>query len=243
VNGLVLDTSALLAYASGTSVEPGAMLTLVDEDPARRSRYPRCASASRSWSWLAPRRAEQVDGGILAWAAAGRPQRLHRADRSTPPTAMRGGDIWALRQTSVSRCLFSNNSDRSQHMPTWRNIEIYDRVCANDGILIDQYRPKDDGAPPDDRAVLQGRSRYLLALHGLAWLSRRQVSTVLMGEHAERRYPVTHNAVVGEHTSDSATVSDDDAPHNLAVILQIDVIANCDILPHNDVVATIEIAA
>jgi hypothetical protein len=33
VNGLVLDTSALLAYASGTSVEPGAMLTLADEDP------------------------------------------------------------------------------------------------------------------------------------------------------------------------------------------------------------------
>lgn len=33
MNGLVLDTSALLAYASGTSVEPGAMLVLADEDP------------------------------------------------------------------------------------------------------------------------------------------------------------------------------------------------------------------
>jgi hypothetical protein len=33
VNGLVLDTSALLAYASGTSVEPGAILTLAEEDP------------------------------------------------------------------------------------------------------------------------------------------------------------------------------------------------------------------
>jgi hypothetical protein len=33
VNGLVLDTSALLAYASGASVEPGAMLALADEDP------------------------------------------------------------------------------------------------------------------------------------------------------------------------------------------------------------------
>ncbi|MGC4791226.1 type II toxin-antitoxin system VapC family toxin [Micromonospora sp. DT178] len=33
MNGLVLDTSALLAYASGTSVEPGAMLTLAEEDP------------------------------------------------------------------------------------------------------------------------------------------------------------------------------------------------------------------
>ena len=33
VNGLVLDTSALLAYASGTSVEPGAMLTLAEEEP------------------------------------------------------------------------------------------------------------------------------------------------------------------------------------------------------------------
>ena len=33
MNGLVLDTSALLAYASGTSVEPGAMLLLADEDP------------------------------------------------------------------------------------------------------------------------------------------------------------------------------------------------------------------
>jgi hypothetical protein len=36
VNGLVLDTSALLAYASGTSVELGAMLTLADEDPAQQ---------------------------------------------------------------------------------------------------------------------------------------------------------------------------------------------------------------
>jgi hypothetical protein len=36
VNGLVLDTSALLAYASGTSVEPGAMLTLADEDPQQQ---------------------------------------------------------------------------------------------------------------------------------------------------------------------------------------------------------------
>jgi hypothetical protein len=33
VNGLVLDTSALLAYASGTSVEPGAMITIAGEDP------------------------------------------------------------------------------------------------------------------------------------------------------------------------------------------------------------------
>ncbi|MGC4748430.1 type II toxin-antitoxin system VapC family toxin [Micromonospora sp. DT201] len=33
MNGLVLDTSALLAYASGTSVEPGAILTLAEEDP------------------------------------------------------------------------------------------------------------------------------------------------------------------------------------------------------------------
>jgi hypothetical protein len=33
VNGLVLDTSAMLAYASGASVEPGAMLALADEDP------------------------------------------------------------------------------------------------------------------------------------------------------------------------------------------------------------------
>jgi hypothetical protein len=36
VNGLVLDTSALLAYASGTSVEPGAMLTLAEEDPEQQ---------------------------------------------------------------------------------------------------------------------------------------------------------------------------------------------------------------
>jgi hypothetical protein len=33
VNGLVLDTSALLAYASGANVEPGALLALADEDP------------------------------------------------------------------------------------------------------------------------------------------------------------------------------------------------------------------
>ncbi|MFC0002861.1 hypothetical protein [Micromonospora siamensis] len=36
MNGLVLDTSALLAYASGTSVEPGAMLTLAEEDPEQQ---------------------------------------------------------------------------------------------------------------------------------------------------------------------------------------------------------------
>ena len=33
MNGLVLDTSALLRYASGKSIEPGQMLTLADEDP------------------------------------------------------------------------------------------------------------------------------------------------------------------------------------------------------------------
>jgi hypothetical protein len=33
VNGLVLDTSALLSYAAGKSIEPGSMLTLADEDP------------------------------------------------------------------------------------------------------------------------------------------------------------------------------------------------------------------
>jgi hypothetical protein len=33
VNGLVLDTSALLRYLSGKSLEPGSMLTLADEDP------------------------------------------------------------------------------------------------------------------------------------------------------------------------------------------------------------------
>jgi len=32
VNGLVLDTSALLAYASGESIEPGAMMALAGED-------------------------------------------------------------------------------------------------------------------------------------------------------------------------------------------------------------------
>ncbi|WP_247657982.1 hypothetical protein [Micromonospora sp. U56] len=36
MNGLVLDTSALLAYASGASVEPGAMLTLAQEDPEQQ---------------------------------------------------------------------------------------------------------------------------------------------------------------------------------------------------------------
>lgn len=36
MNGLVLDTSALLAYASGTSVEPGAILTLAREDPGQQ---------------------------------------------------------------------------------------------------------------------------------------------------------------------------------------------------------------
>ncbi|MCX4388781.1 hypothetical protein OG777_17830 [Micromonospora peucetia] len=33
MNGLVLDTSALLVYASGASVEPCAILTLAEEDP------------------------------------------------------------------------------------------------------------------------------------------------------------------------------------------------------------------
>jgi hypothetical protein len=32
----VLDTSALLAYASGASVEPGALLALADEDPGQQ---------------------------------------------------------------------------------------------------------------------------------------------------------------------------------------------------------------
>jgi hypothetical protein len=36
MNGLVLDTSALLAYASGDSVEPGAMLTLAEADPGQQ---------------------------------------------------------------------------------------------------------------------------------------------------------------------------------------------------------------
>ncbi|HZN18186.1 MAG TPA: hypothetical protein VFB84_08390 [Micromonosporaceae bacterium] len=36
MNGLVLDTSALLAYASSTSVEPGAMITLAQEDPEQQ---------------------------------------------------------------------------------------------------------------------------------------------------------------------------------------------------------------
>ncbi|MFE9694516.1 PIN domain-containing protein [Micromonospora sp. NPDC005806] len=36
MNGLVLDTSALLAYASGTSIEPGAILTLAEEDPEQQ---------------------------------------------------------------------------------------------------------------------------------------------------------------------------------------------------------------
>jgi predicted nucleic acid-binding protein len=36
VNGLVLDTSALLAYASGESVEPGAMIALAGEDPGQQ---------------------------------------------------------------------------------------------------------------------------------------------------------------------------------------------------------------
>jgi hypothetical protein len=35
VNGLVLDTSALLQYASGRSIEPGLMLTLADEDTSQ----------------------------------------------------------------------------------------------------------------------------------------------------------------------------------------------------------------
>jgi hypothetical protein len=33
VNGLVLDVSALLAYCSGESIEPGAMIALAGEDP------------------------------------------------------------------------------------------------------------------------------------------------------------------------------------------------------------------
>ncbi len=36
MNGLVLDTSAVLAYASGTNVEPGAMLILAEEDPQQQ---------------------------------------------------------------------------------------------------------------------------------------------------------------------------------------------------------------
>jgi hypothetical protein len=36
MNGLVLDTSALLRYASGKNIEPGSMLLLADEDPDQR---------------------------------------------------------------------------------------------------------------------------------------------------------------------------------------------------------------
>jgi hypothetical protein len=36
VNGLVLDASALLAYASGESIEPGAMIALAGEDPGQQ---------------------------------------------------------------------------------------------------------------------------------------------------------------------------------------------------------------
>jgi hypothetical protein len=36
VNGLVLDTSALLAYASGESIEPGAMIALASEDAGQQ---------------------------------------------------------------------------------------------------------------------------------------------------------------------------------------------------------------
>lgn len=36
MNGLVVDTSALLAYASGTSVEPGALLAVATEDPEQQ---------------------------------------------------------------------------------------------------------------------------------------------------------------------------------------------------------------
>jgi len=36
VNGLVLDASALLAPASGESIEPGAMIALAGEDPGQQ---------------------------------------------------------------------------------------------------------------------------------------------------------------------------------------------------------------
>jgi hypothetical protein len=36
VNGLCLDTSALLAFASGSSIEPGALIVLAEEDPDQR---------------------------------------------------------------------------------------------------------------------------------------------------------------------------------------------------------------
>jgi hypothetical protein len=36
VNGLVLDTSALLAYVSGESIEPGAMIALAGEDSGQQ---------------------------------------------------------------------------------------------------------------------------------------------------------------------------------------------------------------
>lgn len=36
MNGLVLDASALLAYASGESIEPGAMIALAGEDSGQQ---------------------------------------------------------------------------------------------------------------------------------------------------------------------------------------------------------------
>jgi len=73
VNGLVLDTSALLAYASGTSVEPGALLTLAEEDASQETWIPalclgeaerqltkQAAAAGMLDLLLAPERAVQV---------------------------------------------------------------------------------------------------------------------------------------------------------------------------------------
>ena len=97
MNGLVLDSSALLAYASGTSIEPGALLTLAEEDPDQEVWIPVLCllqaqleladtpAASMIDLLLTPERAVQV--AVLDSPTSGRVARIAATFGVTPDVA------------------------------------------------------------------------------------------------------------------------------------------------------------
>lgn len=79
MNGLVLDTSALLSYASGTSVEPGALLAMAEEDPAQQVWIPALCLAQAQLT-LAGR---DADGMLDLLLSPGRTVKIAVCDGST----------------------------------------------------------------------------------------------------------------------------------------------------------------
>jgi len=61
MNGLVLDTSALVQYASGQEIEPGLMLTLADEDASQEVWIPAVCMAQAHLELAGSVEAERLD--------------------------------------------------------------------------------------------------------------------------------------------------------------------------------------